>query len=191
MCIYVCARVCVCLCVQACVREVWGCTVCLTTLTICLHGCVCVCVCTCSPVQRRGVEELGLKRTRSTSQRLGGPSPALVPHVNPTTPKIGQWNTTLSQTRRNKILKNTYIYINNYIHTERQTRASVSTQRITVCQSRQCLVARLRPAFNTTTHIFLQHRHVPWTGTTGLRRKKNTPPTQAPSPSHATSHLRQ
>lgn len=98
-----------------------------------------------------------------------------MPHVNPTTPKIGQWNTTLSQTRRNKILKSTYNYINIYTHTERQTRASVSTQTISVCQSRQCLVARLRPAFNTTTHIFLQHRHVPWTGTTGLRRKKKTP----------------
>lgn len=65
MCIYVCTRLCVCLCVQACVREVWGCTVCLTTLTICLHACVCarVCVCvrTCSPVQRRGGGRAGIK----------------------------------------------------------------------------------------------------------------------------------
>lgn len=73
MCIYVCARLCVCLCVQACVREVWGCTVCLTTLTICLHGCVCarVCVFACAHARLyngEGVEELGLKRTRSTSE---------------------------------------------------------------------------------------------------------------------------
>lgn len=71
MCIYVCARLCVCLCVQACVREVRGCTVCLTTLTICLHGCVCVCVFACAHARLyngEGVEELGLKRTRSTSE---------------------------------------------------------------------------------------------------------------------------
>lgn len=110
-----------------------------------------------------------------------------MPHVNPTTPKIGQWNTTLSQTRRNKNLKSTYNYINIYTHRERQTRASVSTQTISVCQSRQCLVARLRPAFNTTTHIFLQHRHVPWTGTTGLRRKKKHP--SNPSPLSIACHL--
>lgn len=43
------------------------------------------------------VEELGFKHTRSTSQRLGGPSPALMAtHVNPTIQKMGQWNTTHS-----------------------------------------------------------------------------------------------
>lgn len=75
--------------------------------------------------------------------------------------------------------------------------APVSTQRITVCQSRQCLVAHLQHALNTTTLIYQRNRHVLWTGTTGLgmgQKGKATGPPPSRSltlcpPRHAASHL--
>lgn len=145
----------------------WGkCALCCMsecTFSVSLRGCVCAHVC----LYDGGGGRAGIKHTRSTSQRLGGPSPALMAtHVNPTTQKIGQWNTT-----------RTHRHI--YIHTH----APVSTQRITVCQSRQCLVARLRPTFNTATHIYPRNRHVLWTGTTGLRAGQRGIATVTPPPS--------
>lgn len=156
MCMFLCA------CMHA-----WGkralCCMSECTFSVSLRGCVCAHVC----LNDGGGGRAGIKHTRSTSQRLGGPSPALMAtHVNPTTQKIGQWNTT-----------HTHRHI--YIHTH----APVSTQRITVCQSRQCLVARLRPTFNTATHIYPRNRHVLWTGTTGLRAGQRGIATVTPPPS--------
>lgn len=127
-----------CLRVQACMREV--CAALYASLNaLSLSAGVDVCAHVCPYDGGRWgawgwVARAGIKHARSTSQRLGGPSPALTAtHVKPRLhgkKKMGQWNTTHSRTHR--------------IH----TRAPVSTQRITVCQSRQCLVACLRPAFS-------------------------------------------
>lgn len=145
------------------------CTVCLTALSVSVSARMCVRA--CMPVRRRG-GRAGIKHTRSTSQRLGGPSPALMAtHVNS---------------------KNRSVEHNTLTHTDIHTHAPVSTQRITVCQSRQCLVACLRPTLNTTTHIFPRNRQVLWTGTTGLRTGQKGIATVTPhhhSSLHATSHL--
>lgn len=112
------------------------CTVCLTALS--LSVCVDVCAHVC--LYDGGGGRAGIKQTRSTSQRLGGPSPALMAtYVNPTTPK------------NRSVEHNT--------HRDAQTtHAPVSTQRA-VCQARHCLVARLRPTFNTAMHIFPRNRY--------------------------------
>lgn len=148
------------------------------TFSICLRGCVCAHVCLCDG----GGGRAGIKHTRSTSQRLGGPSPALMAtHVNPTTQKIGQWNTTHSRTQM-------------YTHMHQ-----VSTQRITVCQSRQCLVARLRP-YVQHCHAHLpaeQTRPLDWNNRIKNGAERNSD-SEAPHPLcdplpppslHATSHL--
>lgn len=133
------------MCVQACVRQVCAAAYCMSdcTFSICLHGRVCAHMDAC--MMERGeeeVEELGLKPTRSTSQRLGGPSPALMAtHVNPTTPK----NRSVEHNTRTDI----------YTHSERRTHAPVSTQRITVCQSRQL------PCRPSATHVQHCHTHLP------------------------------
>lgn len=172
------------MCVQACVRQVCAVAYCMSdcTFCICLHGRVCV--------RAHGrlydgegeeeVEELGLKPTRSTSQRLGGPSPALMAtHVNPTTPK----NRSVEHNTRTDI------------YTQRERDARMHRYQLKESQSASrasCLVARLRPTFNTATHIFLRHRHVLWTGTTGLRTGQKGiatgPPFLCLPASHAPSH---
>lgn len=82
-------------CVQACMSEVCaGLSEC--TLAVCLRGCVYAHVC----LHDGGGGRAWIKHTRSTSERLGGPSPApMATHVNPTNQKIGQWNTTHSHTQ--------------------------------------------------------------------------------------------
>lgn len=105
------------------------------SLLVCMDVCAHVCL------YDGGGGRAGIKQTRSTSQRLGGPSPALMAtYVNPTTPK------------NRSVEHNT--------HRDAQTtHAPVSTQRITVCQARHCLVARLRPTLITAMHIFPRNRH--------------------------------
>lgn len=100
VCIHMCVKnmiMCMfCVCTHAWEECVLCCAVCLNALSVvCLPGCVCAHVC----LYDGGGGRAGIKHTRSTSERLGGPSPALMAtHVNPTTQKIGQWNTTHSHT---------------------------------------------------------------------------------------------
>lgn len=97
-----------------------------------------------------------------------------MPHVNPTTPKIGQWNTTLSQTRRNKILKNTYNYINIYTHRETNTCIGINSNNLS-------LPVAPVPRRSSATRVQHYHTHLPAAQTRSLdwndriKKKKKTP----------------
>lgn len=97
-----------------------------------------------------------------------------MPHVNPTTPKIGQWNTTLSQTRRNKFLKNTYNYINIYTHTETNTCIGINSNNLS-------LPVAPVPRRSSATRVQHYHTHLPAAQTRSLdwndriKKKKKTP----------------
>lgn len=112
-----------------------------------------------------------------------------MPHVNPTTPKIGQWNTTLSQTRRNNILKNTYNYINIYTHTERETNTCIG-----INSKNLSLPVAPVPRRSSATRVQHYHTHLPAAQTRSLdwndrikKKKKNHP--SNPSPLSIACHL--
>lgn len=110
------------------------CTVCLNAISVSVSVDVCACAHVC--LYDGGGGRAGIKHTRSTSQRLGGPSPALVAtHVNPTTQKIGQWNTTLSHTETHT---RRYTHMHQYQLKESQS-ASRASALSPVCDPRSTL----------------------------------------------------
>lgn len=85
-------------CVYVC-KYAWGKCVLYCMSECAFNVCQSVCVmCLCTRMYActmEGVEELGLCARDQHHSYWGGLSPALVAtHVNPATPKIGQWNTT-------------------------------------------------------------------------------------------------
>lgn len=151
-------RVCVCRhawekCVLYCMSE--------SDFSVCQWRCVRVCVRACACMME-GVEELGLSMRDQHHSDWEDPRPALMAtHVNSTTPK------------NRSVEHNTLTQID--------THAPVSTQRIAVCQSRQCLVAP------SATHVQHCHAHLPAEQTRPLdwnnRIKIEAERTSEPTPS--------
>lgn len=150
-------------CVQACMSEVCaGLSEC--TLAVCLRGCVYAHVC----LHDGGGGRAWIKHTRSTSERLGGPSPApMATHVNPTNQKIGQWNTTHSHTQ-----------------TDIHTCTSINSKN-------HSLPVAPVPCRPSATHVQHRHAHLPseqtrpldWNNRikNGAERKSDTSPPPLPS----------
>lgn len=110
------------------------CTVCLNAISVSVSVDVCACAHVC--LYDGGGGRAGIMHTRSTSQRLGGPSPTLMAtHVNPTTQKIGQWNTTHSHTETRT---RRYTHMHQYQLKESQS-ASRASALSPVCDPRSTL----------------------------------------------------